>query len=143
VSSVVHKLLDRLQGVRQTAPDRWLAKCPAHEDRGPSLSIREMEDGRVLLHDFAGCGAADVVASIGLELKDLFPERPRDHHTRPTRAWIDARDALACLAIEGQVLAVGAQRQLQRIDLSPEDDQRVCLAAGRIRNAWGLVNGRH
>lgn len=138
----VEKLLDRLEGVRQTGPGRWIAKCPAHEDRGPSLSIRETDDGRVLVHDFAGCGAADVVAAVGLELRDLFPERPTDHRMRPSRAAFDARDALACLAYEGQVLAVAADNWAARQQFSLADVERVSLAAGRIRNAWSLANGR-
>lgn len=136
------KLLDRLDGVRQSGPGRWLAKCPAHDDRGPSLSIRELEDGRVLVHDFAGCAAADVVASLGLAMTDLFPERPTDHRSRPTRAWLDARDALAALAIEGQVLAVAAGNWCQGTEFTQTDVERVSLAAGRIRNAWSAINGR-
>lgn len=68
-------LIDRLSAVRQTAPGKWLARCPAHEDRSPSLSIRELEDGRVLLHDFGGCDTGAVLASLGLEMGALFPER--------------------------------------------------------------------
>jgi hypothetical protein len=51
-------LLHKLDGVRRTGTDRWIAKCPAHDDRRASLSIRELNDGRALLHDFAGCGVA-------------------------------------------------------------------------------------
>jgi len=49
-------LIDRVgRGSRGAGPGRWVASCPAHEELSPSLSIRELEDGRVLLHDFAGC----------------------------------------------------------------------------------------
>ena len=41
----------------------WMAKCPAHEDRNPSLSIREV-DGKVLLHCHAGCSQRDVIAAL-------------------------------------------------------------------------------
>ncbi len=136
------KLVDRLSGVRPTGAGRWIAKCPAHADRGPSLSIRELDDGRVLVHDFAGCGAADVVAAVGLELKDLFPEQPAEHRCRPSRGWMDARDALACLAVEGQVLAVAAGNFQDGVAPSAADADRVARAAGRVRNAWGMVNGR-
>ena len=64
-------LLDRLSGVKQTAPGCWLARCPAHEDRSPSLSIRD-SDNRVLLHCFAGCSTDAVLASLGLTFIDLF-----------------------------------------------------------------------
>ena len=36
-------ILDRLDGVRPTGDGRWIARCPAHDDRSPSLSIREAE----------------------------------------------------------------------------------------------------
>ena len=38
-----------------TGRGRWLAKCPAHDNRKASLAIRQLDDGRILLHDFAGC----------------------------------------------------------------------------------------
>lgn len=69
-------LLSRLEGVRPCGQGKWTARCPAHEDRTPSLSVRETSDGRVLVHCFAGCGAAAVVAAVGLDLKDLFPPHP-------------------------------------------------------------------
>jgi hypothetical protein len=45
---------------------RWMAKCPAHPDRSPSLSIREGRDGRVLLRCFAGCKTEEVLKKLGL-----------------------------------------------------------------------------
>ena len=40
----------------------WMARCPAHEDRKPSLSISSGRDGKVLVHCHAGCGQRDVIA---------------------------------------------------------------------------------
>lgn len=68
----ITKVLERLGKVKQRKPDQWMACCPAHDDRDPSLSIKEAYDGKVLLHCWAGCTADDIVASIGLELRDLF-----------------------------------------------------------------------
>ena len=53
-----------------------MAKCPAHDDRQASLSIKAGDDGRVLLHCHAGCEPRAIVDAIGLSLADLFPERP-------------------------------------------------------------------
>ncbi len=39
-------LLSRLDGACRTGPGRWIARCPAHDDRHPSLAVRELEDGR-------------------------------------------------------------------------------------------------
>ena len=40
----------------------WVARCPAHEDRKPSLSISSGNDGKVLVHCHAGCDQRDVIA---------------------------------------------------------------------------------
>lgn len=74
-SPVVARVLERLQGVVR-AQDGWMARCPAHKDRTPSLSVSEGKDGRALLHCFAGCTLGAVVAAAGLSLDDLFP--PKD-----------------------------------------------------------------
>ena len=68
----VHQLLDRLEGVRKSGEDRWNARCPAHEDRSPSLSIRELPDGRILLKCFAGCETGNVLASAGMRSRTFF-----------------------------------------------------------------------
>ena len=47
------------------------ALCPAHDDRSPSLSLREGRDGRVLLYCFAGCTYASIVAALDLDARDL------------------------------------------------------------------------
>jgi len=47
-------------------------QCPAHEDRRPSLSVREGQDGRVLLHCFAGCSFNSIVDALDLRIAQLF-----------------------------------------------------------------------
>jgi len=68
----IDTLLSRLDRVSVTKPGCWKARCPAHADASPSLSIREMADGRVLLRDFAGCTSLEIVSALGLHLRDLF-----------------------------------------------------------------------
>lgn len=58
--------------------------CPTHDDRNPSLSVQEGEDGRVLIHCHAGCDTRDVVAAVGMEMSDLFiPAEPERVAVRP------------------------------------------------------------
>lgn len=76
-------VVGRLEGVRRTGDGRWAAKCPAHGDKGPSLSVRHGEDGRVLLHCFAGCSFTEITNAMGIQASQLFPER--DAPWRPTR----------------------------------------------------------
>ena len=82
--SPVERVLDRLERVRRSGRG-WTARCPAHDDRWPSLSIAEGHDGRVLLHDHAGCTVEKITRALGLELRDLFP--PRDEPARARRPW--------------------------------------------------------
>jgi hypothetical protein len=71
----VRVLLDRLDGVRPKGPDSWMARCPAHDDRNPSLSV-SVKDGRVLVHCFAGCHPDAVLEAVGLTWKDLRESGP-------------------------------------------------------------------
>ena len=65
--------LSQLKNV-STCSGGWKACCPAHEDRSPSLSISEGDDGRILIRCHAGCTTEQVVAAMGLSLADLFPD---------------------------------------------------------------------
>lgn len=68
-------MLSKLEGVR-TTPNGWQARCPAHEDDDPSLSIAVGDDGRVLLDCKAKCRTdPDVVGAMGIAMRDLFPRR--------------------------------------------------------------------
>ena len=42
----------------------WIARCPAHDDHDPSLSVREADDGKVLVHCHAGCEQTQVIAAL-------------------------------------------------------------------------------
>jgi len=72
MSPHLHRVLARLARVRHNGRG-WIACCPAHTDRSPSLSIRE-NNGRVLLYCFAGCPVEAVCTALGLDMKDLFAE---------------------------------------------------------------------
>jgi hypothetical protein len=68
----IDRALDRLKGVKQHN-GYFMAFCPAHDDKEPSLSIKEGDDERALLKCFAGCSFENIVTALGLETKDLFP----------------------------------------------------------------------
>lgn len=128
-------LLARLEGVRETGPGRWIAKCPAHEDRSPSLSIRELPDGKLLLHDFGGCAPGDVLAAVGLSLADLFPDGGRDY--RPGRKHPPRVPAVDCLALashETMVAAIIAADFRDQKAISEPDWRRLAQAAARLGN---------
>ena len=69
------EILSRLQQVKKTGQDRYMACCPAHNDKSPSLSLRQKRNGNILINCFAGCSAEDIMFSIGMNLSDLFQEK--------------------------------------------------------------------
>ena len=88
VGITVEELLDRLERVKRVGPGRWMARCPAHEDRTPSLSVRDAGDV-ILLHCFAGCLTEAVCQRIGIQLSDLF----RDPRPASSPMPLDGRRA--------------------------------------------------
>ena len=67
--------LAQILHARRLGPGKWIAKCPAHRDRSPSLAIREGKKA-VLLRCWSGCATEDVLKAIGLKMSDLFPNKP-------------------------------------------------------------------
>ena len=133
-------LLSRLENVKRTGAGRWIARCPAHDDRRASLSIREIEDGRILLHDFAGCPVEDVLSAVGLDMAALFPEREIQHGKLERRPF-PAADVLRCVSFEALVVAIAAQNIANGKTLSDPDMARLRLAAGRLQAAAGVYHG--
>lgn len=131
----IDQVLPRLEGVREVGTGRWMAKCPEHDDRSPSLSIRELNDGRVLIHDFGGCSAADVLAAVGLSLADLFPKRFTDHlpAVRDRQHMHAAREVLKALDDDALLVAIAAENVARGIVLDDADRQALINAAARIR----------
>ncbi len=79
----------RLQNVRQCGPDAWMASCPAHEDKNASLSVRRGEEGRLMLHCFAGCSFSEVLQAMGVSPKDApgFQAEKQERPPRQAQDW--------------------------------------------------------
>lgn len=136
-------LLQRLDKVRVTGHDQWLACCPAHQDRSPSLSIKQVDD-RVLIHCFAGCEAGDVLAAVGLTLGDLF-DKPLDNHRAPLsrfqrRRHAQAAEALKALLHECRVVWCLAEQMHSGFSLDPAERERLELAMTRVKNAEAVAS---
>src|SRR5687768_574958 len=72
VDRIIDALRDRDCHPKQSGGN-WSAKCPAHDDQNPSLSIRGIE-GHTLLFCHAGCDTGDIMAALDLTMSDLFDE---------------------------------------------------------------------
>jgi hypothetical protein len=136
----VEQLLERLSKVKKAGTNKWVACCPAHEDRSPSLAIKE-SDGTILLHCFAGCSPEDVAGAVGIEMHELFPPR-RNEWSPETEKPIkfgsvrfSAIDALRCLSGEGSVILLCACDMAEGKVLSPDERDRLVTAVGRVNAA--------
>jgi hypothetical protein len=137
-------LLSRLERAKHNGAGRWQARCPAHDDRGPSLSVRELDDGRVLVHCFAGCEVHAVLSAVGLTFDDLFPPRDLGHHSKREGRPFPAADILRAIAFEALVVAVAGSAMLAGEPFSAFDRDRLFVAVGRIQaalEAGGLNHG--
>lgn len=125
-------LISRLNGVKQTKPDRWIARCPAHDDRSPSLSISETTDGTLLIRCWAGCGAEEIVNAVGLKLLHLFPRQPSATKTNPRKNRFSAYEVVQTACTEAMILSIAYQQVLSGEQLSREDEKRIAQAIKAI-----------
>ena len=69
----IEDFLSRLEGVQSDGHDGWMAICPAHPDKNPSMHVN-VKNGKILIKCHAGCSTQDVVEAMGLKMKDLMPD---------------------------------------------------------------------
>jgi hypothetical protein len=140
----VELLLSRLQKVKGRNGS-WTACCPAHNDKGPSLAIREMDDGRILLHCFAGCETLNVVQAVGMDMTDLFPpdEKRKDYpiEGKPRmKPAFYASDLMRILAFEALVVSICASDMRRGKALTDVDNERLKVAQMRIEEVMHYAN---
>jgi len=136
--SQVDLILSRLDKVRSTGANRWTARCPAHDDNGPSLSIRDV-DGKILLHCFAECEKLDILAALGIEFTDLFPDPLPP--SKSIRKPFPAADVLDCIAEESKIVHLVGQAILEGKTISSADWERLKVAVARLEAAQEVANG--
>jgi len=129
---MIENILSRLEKVKGRN-GAYTACCPAHSDKSPSLAIRELEDGRILLKCFADCSVQDIMGSIGMDIGDLFPDTKKD--LPPVKRKYYASDLLRVIEFEAWVVSVAAYTMAQGLSLSEEDRARMKKAQTRIMEA--------
>ena len=140
----VEQLLSRLARVKGRNGS-WTACCPAHDDKGPSLAVREGEDGRVLLHCFAGCETANVLGAIGMDMTDLFPpdnkrrEYPVEGKPSMKPAFF-ASDLMRIIHVEALVVQIVAFDIAKGKPVNEETRERMLTAYERIDEAVRYAN---
>ena len=140
--SQVDLLLSRLDRVKRTKIDSWMACCPAHPDRSASLSIRELDDGRVLVHCFAGCSVHEILDAADIPIDALFPPRALPF-AKSERRPFPAADVLRAISFEAMVVAAAGVSLLAGSSFSEADRGRLILAVSRIQAAMSAAGVSH
>jgi hypothetical protein len=138
----LHILLSRLQGAKRTAHGRYIARCPAHNDRSPSLAIRELDDGRILLHCFAGCTVQEVLTACELTFDALFPEKAIGQQCKAERRPFLPTDVFEIARSELAIVAVIACDMHTDCQISVEDYDRLLTARNRLSSIAKAAYGR-
>jgi len=117
----IDEFLSHLKKVKRQGKG-YMACCPAHDDRNPSLSVSEGDDGRILLKCFADCDIEAVVASIGLNMSDLFPdkEEPLKSSRMSSAKSVEPRSSEKIVATYGYVDAEG-RLLYEKVRYEPKD----------------------
>ena len=134
----IEALLSCLDGIRETEHGKYVARCPAHNDKSPSLAIKNCGDGRILLHCFAGCETDDVLCALGLTFSDVMPKPVGgDHSYRPQR--FDARQVLTTLDHESLVVAIIGADFLEHKEIDEPTWSRLAQGVQRINSARAIA----
>jgi hypothetical protein len=134
----VDNFVSRLEGVRKIGADQWIAQCPSHGDREPSLSIKETQEKTVLIHCFAGCTPHEIVSAVGLNLSDLFP--PKDtNRAGPLKKRPDYRAMWLLCRRAFWVLVIATEDLEANKPLSDEDLEHVRKSRRRISEVMEVL----
>ena len=109
--------LSNLDKFRRVGQDRYMACCPAHDDKNPSLSITQTSD-KVLVHCFAGCEQRDVLQALS-EL-GLWNRQSQNGHSEPHERY--SRDELEFMAN-----CCFVANSMRRKGEQPTDEEREVL----------------
>lgn len=137
----LYELLNKLDKVKKTGASRYIACCPAHGDKNPSLTITETDASVVLIKCWAGCGASEILSAVGLEFSDLYPPRTDSHGNKPVKRPWNPYDVLKIMAFEATVCRVIVGDILQGKAISDEDLLRLDTAHSRLADAVVKVRG--
>lgn len=135
------EFLSRLQKVRRIGADRWIACCPAHEDKHPSLNVKIDADGTKLVVCRAGCTQEEIRHSMGCGWADFFPEKSTGIYDRKIDRAFPVSDVFSALQQEVMIVAVCACDVAAGKEISKEDKERVLLASQRIFAAQEMALG--
>lgn len=138
----IDEFISKLQKVRKTGPRNWIACCPAHDDKHPSMTVGVGDNGGILVYCFALCSIDEIARAVGLTVSDMMPERPEGREFVPGRSRpFPANDVLIAVEQEALTVLVAAYNIANGIELDQGDRDRLLVAYHRIAEARRLALG--
>lgn len=138
----INNFLGRLQKCRKTGKQTWMACCPAHNDKNPSMIVTEGIDGRVLVHCFSHeCGIDSIVEAVGMEIRDLMPDNVGFHRSAPKSRLFNAIDVLHAIRDDLTMTLIVAKDIQRGKILTTDESLSLSRAIGRVSTAIKLAGG--
>ena len=134
---MIGNLLNRLDKVKALGGGRWIASCPSHQDKNPSLAIKLLPDDRILMHCRSGCCTADILEAVGITFDDLFPKR--QGFIKSTKSPWSARDVLDLILLEILIISMIADRMFHQKDMTLSDWGRLKQASNKLLETAHLI----
>jgi hypothetical protein len=140
---MIADILPKLEKVKAgRGQGQWLACCPAHSDNDPSLALKELPDGMVMLHCWSGCDTKSIVNAIGLDMRSLYPEPEplQGFNVKPAMpSW--RRKQFVDLYKFERLIANIFRSDVRNNRFKVKDLDRFFLACERIRKAGAVLHG--
>ena len=142
---MIADILPKLEKVKAgRGRGQWLACCPAHQDREPSLALKELSDGMVMLHCWSGCDAREIVNAIGLDMRSLYPPMQESIQGRNVKQAMPSwkRQQFVDLFNFERLVANIFRADVRRNHFNQGDDlNRFFVACERMRRVQGVLHG--
>jgi hypothetical protein len=142
----VELVLSKLPDAKKAA-NGWSARCPAHDDERPSLSIAEGDDGKAVVNCHTGCTVDAICAAVGLRVADLMPANGVNVNGKPRKPKKTAIPLTSHAKLAGKTFATArdAIAELER-RYGPQSARWTYLdpygePAGVVVR-WNLPNGK-
>lgn len=125
-------LKSMLEGVTCENGDSFMAKCPAHDDKSPSLKVTYREN-KILLYCYSGCMAQEILDSLDLKWKDLFDSKwtAAEQQAFAERKKMEKVDPIE---VEKNIILIMRNRREDGKYISVEDEARELLAKQRFKH---------
>jgi hypothetical protein len=137
----IDDLLTRLDNVKPRG-SRWTARCPAHADKNPSLSIREGERG-ILLHCFANCTLQEICAALHVEPRALFYDSRVDLREQRTRVRerVKREQSRHAAGLESDLYREARQvvNAARGLDITRWSNETLDRELNRLANAYAIL----